>query len=62
MTIKTSTFGGTILTGKAVQAFQEQFLQQNQKPNIAAQNSLKNGREILKELKRKNYAVIKSKA
>lgn len=59
MAIKTSTFGGITLTGKAARAFEKQFLRPTSEPNMLAQKLLEEGREILKQLQEKGYAVVR---
>jgi len=60
MAIKSSTFGGVHLTGNAAKVFRKQFLGIKNKANSAAQVSLERGRLILKQLKKRGFAVIKS--
>lgn len=61
MAIKTSTFGGVTLTGEAAKAFRKQFLTSKPKPNPLATAAYVDGMRLLKEMKKKGYATVKSK-
>ena len=58
MTIRTSIFGGVLLTEEAAKAFEKQFIKNPVKENKLAQAAFDRGMTRLKELEEKGYVTI----